>query len=224
MLETNVRIISLCLSGHRKYPLGTLNEKDNEKAMEMLYKACDLAQYLGIRIIQLAGYDVFYEESTEKTKKKFIENVKIAVGYAASKGVILAFETMNTDLMNTVEKARRIIDEINSPYLQIYPDIANLINFGNYIGGETPATDLLNGEGHIVACHLKETNEKHERRIPFGSGNNHTAYAKHIQILKQLGCRLFVAEFWDDGKDYEQICKHAAEYLRQQFKMVFKEI
>ena len=95
MLETNVRIISLCLSGHRKYPLGTLNEKDNEKAMEMLYKACDLAQYLGIRIIQLAGYDVFYEESTEKTKKKFIENVKIAVGYAASKGVILAFETMN---------------------------------------------------------------------------------------------------------------------------------
>ena len=36
--------------------------------MEIMEKAIQLAEDLGIRIIQLAGYDVYYEESSFETK------------------------------------------------------------------------------------------------------------------------------------------------------------
>ena len=46
----------------------------------------------------------------------------------SKKGVILAFETMETEFMNTVEKAMKYVNLVNSPYLQVYPDCGDVIN------------------------------------------------------------------------------------------------
>lgn len=213
---------TMCLSGHRRYPLGSENPEKGKKSMEIMKKAIDLAYDLGIRIIQVAGYDTVDEESNEKTKNNFISNIEIATKWAASKGVILAFETMRNDFMNTVEKAMNIVDLVNSPYLQIYPDVANLVY--ELDGTETTVSeDLMKGKGHIVAVHVKETNKNHERRIPFGSGNDYTQYVKHMKVLKDMGVRMFMAEFWDKGGDYEAICTHAANFLRERLDIAFDD-
>ena len=60
MEETGVRIHSMCLSGHRKYPLGHPDVEIQNKALRIMEDAIQLADDLGIRIIQLAGYDVYY--------------------------------------------------------------------------------------------------------------------------------------------------------------------
>ena len=52
----------MCLSGHRKYPLGSHDKEIQKKSLEIMKKAIDFAADLGIRIIQLAGYDVYYED------------------------------------------------------------------------------------------------------------------------------------------------------------------
>ncbi len=78
---------SLCLSGHRKYPLGSENEE--ERSLEIMEKAIRLAAGLGIRVIQLAGYDVYYEESDTATKSRFLENLKAAAAMAARSGILL---------------------------------------------------------------------------------------------------------------------------------------
>ena len=57
-------------------------------------KAIQLADDLGIRIIQLAGYDVYYEESTSETVQRFGENLKKCERMAARAGIVLGFETM----------------------------------------------------------------------------------------------------------------------------------
>ena len=62
MAETGVPIRSMCLSGHRKYPFGSGDPEICRRSMEIMEKAILLADDLGIRIIQLAGYDVYYEE------------------------------------------------------------------------------------------------------------------------------------------------------------------
>ena len=49
---------------------------------------------MGISIIQLAGYDVYYETPTPDSTRYFEENLRIAVEYTAGTGVILAIETM----------------------------------------------------------------------------------------------------------------------------------
>ena len=67
MKEVGVPIRSMCLSGHRKYPLGASDPAVRARGMEIMEKAVELADDLGIRIIQLAGYDVYYEPGTAET-------------------------------------------------------------------------------------------------------------------------------------------------------------
>lgn len=61
-------------------------------------KAIDFAADLGIRIIQLAGYDVYYEDGDLYTNHDFETNLKKCVEMAAEKGIVLGFETMEHHL------------------------------------------------------------------------------------------------------------------------------
>ena len=105
MAETGVPIRTMCLSGHRKYPLGSSDPETCRRGMEIMEKAIRLAEDLGIRIIQLAGYDVYYDPSTPETVERSGKNLEKAVHMAAKAGVTMGFETMETEFMNTVEKA-----------------------------------------------------------------------------------------------------------------------
>jgi L-ribulose-5-phosphate 3-epimerase len=74
--------------------------------MEIMEKAILLSYDIGVRIIQLAGYDVYYnEKSTVATKERFLQNLYKSALVAAKYGIILALETMKNDFCNTIEKA-----------------------------------------------------------------------------------------------------------------------
>ena len=97
MKDTRVPIRSMCLSGHRKYPFGASDPKVRRRGMDIMEKAILLADDLGIRIIQLAGYDVYYEKGTADSERLFCENLKKATMMAAAGGIVLGFETMETE-------------------------------------------------------------------------------------------------------------------------------
>ena len=156
MSDAGIPIGSICLSGHRKYPLGHPDPMIRSRAMEIMEDAIGLADDLGIRMIQLAGYDVYYEAGNAKTRECFAENLGKSVAMAAKAGVILAFETMETDFLNTVEKAMYWVERIGSPYLQVYPDSGNITNAAVACGRDV-LEDLRAGAGHVAAVHLKET-------------------------------------------------------------------
>lgn len=191
--KVGIPVYSMCLSGQRKYPMGSRDGAVRKKSVEILKKAIDFSAYMGIRIIQLAGYDVYYEQGGEDTERWFFENLCECVRYAASRGVVLAFETMETPFMNTVQKAIKYVERVRSPYLQVYPDIGNVTN-----GASDPIVDLKCGEGHIVAAHLKETVEGVFRDMQFGEGR--VDFVGCIGELKRQNVGLFVTEFWYDGK------------------------
>lgn len=196
MLQTGVPVRSMCLSGHRKYPLGSHDPAVAARGMDIMAKAVLLAEDLGIRTIQLAGYDVYYEEGDDETRSRFEENLKKAALMAAEGGVVLGFETMETEFMNTVEKAMHYVSRVNSPYLQVYPDIGNITNAAKRYGRDV-LNDLRTGEGHLVAMHLKETVPGVFREVPFGTG--HVDFESAIQAAWVLGVRRYVAEFWYTG-------------------------
>lgn len=198
MKEIGVPIRTMCLSGHRKYPFGASDPAVRARGLEIMEKAIQLADDLGIRIIQLAGYDVYYEESTEDTKERFLKNLKAAANMAARSGILMGFETMETELMNTVEKAMYYVNKVNSPYLQVYPDCGNITNAAVMYGKDV-LEDLRSGEGHLVALHLKETVPGKFREIPFGTG--HVDFEKIIDTAWSLGVRKYVTEFWYTGNE-----------------------
>lgn len=191
-----IPIGTMCLSGHRKYPMGSHDQKVQKRSMEIMEQAIKLASDLGIRIIQLAGYDVYYEESDDQTKEYFIENLEKAVLMAASLGVVLGFETMETEFMNTVEKAMKYVNEVSSVYLTVYPDIGNITNAAKAYG--TSVTEDLNtGKGRLCAMHLKETKPGIFREVPYGEG--HVDFETAIETAWRLGVRRYVTEFWYTG-------------------------
>ena len=205
MQKVGVPIRSMCLSGHRKYPFGASDPAVRQRSLEIMEKAIQLADDLGIRVIQLAGYDVYYEEGSEQTRKDFAENLKKAVEMAAVHGVVLGFETMETEFMNTVAKSMKYVDLIDNPYLGVYPDVGNLTNAAKTYGTSV-LDDLETGRGHLVAMHLKETVPGKFREIPFLTG--HVDFPAVIRKGWQLGVRRFVTEMWDTGKPEwkEDIC------------------
>ncbi|MCL2318533.1 MAG: L-ribulose-5-phosphate 3-epimerase [Treponema sp.] len=198
MTETGVPIKSICLSGHRRFPLGDPDPDVRQKSMDIMEKALVLASRLGIRLIQIAGYDVYYKTSSKETENYFAENLEKSVHLAAREGVILAFETMETPFIDTVGKAAYWVNKISSPYLQIYPDTGNITNAA-LIYGSPVKEDLEKGRGHIAALHLKESKPGVYREVPYGEG--HVNFKEAIQTAWAMGVRLYVAEFWFSSRD-----------------------
>ncbi len=221
MYEIGMPVRSMCLSGHRKYPFGSKNDVTRARGLEIMEKAIDFAADLGIRIIQLAGYDVYYEEGADDTRQMFVENLKKAGKMAASRGINMGFETMETPFMDTVEKAMKYVKLINSPYLGIYPDIGNLTN-ASLKYGKSVAEDIRTGKGHIFAAHLKETLPGYYRNISFGTG--HTDYLASLTILRDFNVKMFVGEFWYQGSmHWKEDLISANKFLREKLDAVFTQ-
>lgn len=170
--ETGIKILSICLSGHRRYPFGSSDESIREQALLIMKKAIDFASDLGVRTIQLAGYDVYYEKKTLNSREYFIKNLKKAVQLAAEKEIVLSIEIMDDPFINSISKFLQIKAQIPSPYLQVYPDLGNLSAWSqNDVGYE-----LEQGIGSITAIHLKDTLAVTEtfpgkfKEVPFGAG------------------------------------------------------
>mgnify|MGYP003308136493 CR=1 FL=1 len=53
IFETGVAIRSMCLSAHRRFPFGSANAEIRRKAHEIMDKAIDFADELGIRVFSL---------------------------------------------------------------------------------------------------------------------------------------------------------------------------
>ena len=219
IFKTGQRINTMCLSGHRRFPLGHSDKEVQNRSLEIMKKAVDLSSDLGIRIIQLAGYDVYYEKGSAETKKIFEENLEKCVYMASQKGIILGFETMETPFMDTVEKSMEYVNKINNPYLGVYPDIGNLKN-ASLLYNKSVSDDIRTGKGHIFAAHLKETIPNNYREIEYGTG--HTEFIESITALKEIGVRMFTGEFWYvNNDDWKDVCINAVKFLRDKLNRVF---
>lgn len=213
MYEVGIPIRTMCVSALTKYSLGNDKEEYWKRGMEIFEKSVQLADDLGIRVVMIPGYDVYYEESTLETKRRFLENLKKASKIAESAGIQIGLETMENEFMNTVEKAMKYVTLCNSNYLKVYPDIGNLTNAAELYQSDV-LEDMELGRGNITSLHLKETSPGRFREVPYGSG--HVDFKASIEKAWELGVRRFVAEFWYTGnEEWEKDLKSAEKMMRK---------
>lgn len=198
MYETGIPIRTMCVSALTKYTLGNDNPEYCARGMEILEKAIQLADDLGVRVVMIPGYDVYYQPSNIETKRRYLKNLKKAAEMAEKAGVILGLETMENEFMNTVEKAMKYVTLCHSNYLKVYPDIGNLTNAA-YQYQTDVLEDLELGKGNITSMHLKETLPGKYREIPYGTG--HVDFEAAIKKAWEMGVRRYVTEFWYKGKE-----------------------
>lgn len=223
MRNTGIPLGSMCLSGHRKWPFGAKDPQKRAYSLTMMDKALELACDLGLHIIQLAGYDAYYEEDAwPESEKYFSENLAKATEMAARAGVVMGFETMETPFMDTVEKAMHYVNLVDSPFLGVYPDVGNLTN-ASLLYGTSVADDIATGKGHIFAAHMKATKAGQYRDMLFGEGT--TDYDGALTQLIPQGVRRYVCEMWYLGSDaWKADVSHAAEFVRGKLDLVLPEV
>lgn len=211
---------SMCLSAHRKFPFGSADPVIREQAVLHMEKAIALAYKLGIRTIQLAGYDVYYEPASHATHLRFIEGMKAAAKLAERAGVMLAVEIMDTDYLNSLSKFEVLNREVSSPYFTAYPDVGNISGW-NY----DVCTELKLSKPHITQIHLKDTYRVKPgykgqfRDLVIGEGE--VDFEGIFRTLKEMDCVVpLVIEMWaNDGhwrtnihtaqQRLNQACEHA---------------
>lgn len=205
VLNTGLPIGSMSVSALTKYALGDPDEAIRRRAMEIAEKSIELAVDLGARTVMIPGYDIYFGESTVETKKYFLENVKKIAEIAEKEGILVGFETMENNFMNTTGKAVQYVNMVDSAYLKIYPDAGNITNAA-VENRHDVCEDLSLGKGKLIALHLKETKPGIFREVPFLTG--HVQFEKIIHTAWELGVRRYVTELWDVGKDTwkEDIC------------------
>ncbi len=160
-----VPILTMCLSGHRKYPLGSGSPQVRARADAIMRQAIEFSADVGVRIIQVAGYDVFYEESDEASAARFLAGLRRAAEWASQAGVMLALENVDVPLTESLARCMAIVRQVDSLWFQIYPDMANVA-----AAGYDPVAELPLCNGHLVAVHVKDSLPRTIRRVPFGAG------------------------------------------------------
>lgn len=205
VFETEIPIGSMSVSALTKYALGDPSETVREKAMQIAGKSIELASVLGVRTVMIPGYDIYYGESTVETKRFFLENVKKIAEIAEEEGILVGFETMENNFMNTTGKAVQYVNMVDSAYLKIYPDAGNITNAA-VANKHDVCEDLSLGKGKLIALHLKETKPGIFREVPFLTG--HVEFERIIDTAWELGVRRYVTELWDVGQPTwkEDIC------------------
>lgn len=200
--KTKTPIYTMMLSGHRRYPLGSKDIQIRTKALDMMNKAIRLAGFLGIRNIQLAGYDVFYEEKTVLSRELFVENLTKAVEMAAAQQVTLAIETMDDPFINSLSKVKYLKSQIKSPWLQAYPDLGNISAWPE----NNIAQDLEENIENVVSIHLKDTVRVTAdfpgkfKDVPFGEGC--VDFKGCLRTMQRLGYNgTYTIEMWSQARD-----------------------
>jgi L-ribulose-5-phosphate 3-epimerase/hexulose-6-phosphate isomerase len=136
------------------------------------------------------GYDVFYEPSDDETNANFIASLQSGVRWAGQAGVMLGLENLDTPYVENLSKALAIIDELDSPWLQLYPDIGNLAAAGYH-----PPDQLILAQRRILGLHVKDAMPRVIRGIPFEQGI--VPFRETFQTLAQTGFwGLLGVEIW----------------------------
>ncbi|MDH6016042.1 L-ribulose-5-phosphate 3-epimerase [Vibrio splendidus] len=199
-----VPLQSMCLSAHRKFPFGSADPAIREQAVIHMEKAISLAYKLGIRTIQLAGYDVYYEPADKVTHQRFIEGMKLSTQLAERSGVMLAVEIMDTDYLNSLSKFELLSREINSPYFTAYPDVGNISGWNYDI-----VTELKLSKPRITQIHLKDTYRVTDeykgqfRDLVIGDGE--VDFNAIFETLKETECVVpLVIEMWAQDERWKE--------------------
>ena len=205
IFDTGIPIGSMSVSALTKYALGDPDQAVRDRGMEIAEKSIQLSSALGVRTVMIPGYDIYYGESTIETKRYFLENIRKIAEIAEREGILVGFETMENNFMNTTGKAAQYVNMVDSAYLKIYPDAGNITNAA-VANRHDVCEDLSLGKGKLIALHLKETKPDVYREVPFLTG--HVEFERIINTAWKLGVRRYVTELWDVGQPQwkEDIC------------------
>lgn len=187
-----IELGGLCLSIHRRISPGSSDPAVRRQAIEVLDQGIDLCVDLGIPVLQLAGYFAYYEDPTPSARQWYVECLRHGAEHAARSGVLLGIENVDSTDITSIDAAMAVVEEIDSPWLQLYPDLGNITEQGLDM-----VKQLRRGQGHMLALHAKDTRPGEPRRVDMGTGDVPWGIA-FTELARQNWSGRLMIEMWND--------------------------
>jgi len=216
--KTGLKIQSLSLSAHRRFPLGSKSTETRNRSLDIFKRSIDLAVELNARTILLGGAEDYYEDVDQSTKDRFLENLGKGFEWASSAGVMLALENWDIQI-NTLPRVMEYVEYFDSPWFQTYTDLGNLI----YAGVDV-VSQLEYVKGHIAALHVKDTLPGQLRYVSPGEGA--VPFVDAFEKLAGMGFQApVVLELWtEDFPDAGEIVEEAGKFIRARMAEGWKKV
>ena len=142
---------------------GTPDEEEWQNSLKCYQAHLRLASALGVRVVGTetgapnTAYKTCPECDTEESLQLFIRRITPLVRYAEEAGANIAIEPVCRHIVNTAEKAQRVLETIDSPNLKIILDAVNLLSPANQSRADGIIQDALNRLGdQIFVLHMKD--------------------------------------------------------------------
>lgn len=129
-----------------------------------------------------------YEEACHSGEalELFIENVTPIIKYAEQMGVIFAIEPVFKHIVYNPVRAKKVLDAINSPNLQIILDPVNLLDISNYTAQREIVKEAIALLGKEVAVvHIKDYQVMNGKLKSVAAGNGEMDYSDLMQFMKK---------------------------------------
>ncbi len=172
--------------------LGNPNKEQLAKTVETYKSHIRFASLLGCGVVGTetgaVNEEYKFEEAnhSEEALDIFIKNLRPVVEYAEKMGVIFAIEPVYSHIVSDIKRARRVLDEIESPNLQIIFDPVNVLSIHNYKKHDEivhEAFDLLGD--NIAIIHAKDFVVEGDRIKSVPAGMGHFNYDLLLKLIKE---------------------------------------
>lgn len=158
-------------------------------------------------------YTFVPESHSEEAFQTFEANLRPVVKYAESMGVVVAIEPVWSHIIYTPKLARRLLDEVASPNLQIILDPVNLLGIGNYqqqVEIVDEAIDLLGPD--VAVIHIKDFVVEDGKLKSVGAGLGQMDYTSLIRFMKDR--KPYIQATLEDTKPENSVkCREFIEKL-----------
>ncbi|MBQ7776989.1 MAG: sugar phosphate isomerase/epimerase [Lachnospiraceae bacterium] len=168
------------------------NEEQLKKTVHRYMAHIRFASWLGCGVVGTETgcpnetYTHVPECHNEESLQLFINNLRPIVKYAETMGVVFAIEPVWKHIVCNPKRARRVLDEINSPNLQIILDPVNLLDICNYqdqVAIVDEAIELLGPD--VAMVHLKDFVIEDGKMKSVGAGLGQMDYTSIIKFMKE---------------------------------------
>lgn len=122
----------------------------------------------------------------EEALQTFIKNLRPVVQYAEKTGVILAIEPVWKHIVYNPARARRVLEEIASPNLQVILDPVNLLDISNYTQQKEIVEEAIDVLGEDIAMvHIKDFRVENGKLVSVGAGLGDMDYTAIMKFIRQ---------------------------------------
>ena len=174
--------------------------------------------------VTYAPWAVFPEDDLSRRREHCVQSLKKAAGKAEELGIVICMEVLNRFegyLINTVDQALGIIQEVGSPNLKIQLDTFHLNIEADSFGESIRKAGQELGHFHCVANNRKPPGSGH---IPWHevrdalrdiSYQGYLVAETFVNPQGEVGRGLFI---WRDlAEDLDQAARQAADFINETF-------